>query len=122
MENPTFLKVVAALEPIYGPLHGWESGKGVRCTSVDMGKITVYHDAIAPGNLAEIAFDVDSMVRRSRATYRQAVELLNELALSTGRPVRTNSQYRWPRVGISKDAQIAPFATRLASFLGVRLP
>ena len=106
MENEIFRSLSGALVHHLGASTPLVSGTGVRFKSERKGKATLYHDTIAAGNQAEVAFEVASMARRlhmTEAEFRSFVIHLSEL---TGRPVEPNSQYNWPRIGVASLAHV----------------
>lgn len=107
MENETYRSLFGALSVYLGASSPHASGSGVRFKSQRKGKATVYHDSIAPGNQAEVAFEVESMVSRLRMTEGEFQSFVAQLRASTGRPVESNAQYNWPRVGISTESHVA---------------
>lgn len=107
MENETYRSLFGALSVHLGAPSSHVSGSGVRFKSQLKGKATVYHDNIAPGNQAEVAFDVESMASRLRMTAREFQSFVAQLRASTGRPVESNAQFNWPRVGISTESHVA---------------
>lgn len=107
MENNTFQSLSAALAMHLGASSPHDSGTGVRFKSVHKGKATVYHDGVAPGNHAEVAFEVASMSHRLQMPETEFRSFVAQLRESTGRPVESNAQYNWPRVGIASEAHVA---------------
>lgn len=106
MQNEMFDRLVAALSSELGAPKEHESGTGVRFTSARRGKATVYHSGVAPGNQAEIAFEVDSMSQRLGLSASEFRARLADLRKTTGRDVQPNAQYNWPRVGLVSVEQI----------------
>ena len=106
MENETFNSLFAALAVHLGAPNLHDSGTGVRFKSSRKGKATVYHDRIAPGNQAEVAFEVASMAARLRMAEGEFRSLVARLRESTGRPTEPNIQYNWPRVGIASSSHV----------------
>ena len=101
MENEVFGSLVASLEEHLGARNLHDSGTGVRFKSLRKGKATVYHSGIAPGNQAEVAFDVESMARRLQISEGDFKAFVLQLRTSTGRPVEPNAQFNWTRVGLA---------------------
>lgn len=106
MENETFITLCAALAVHFGAPSPHDSGTGVRFKSVRKGKATIYHDGIAPGNQAEIAFEVESMASRLQMSETEFRSFVAQLRASTGRPVEPNIQYNWPLVGLLSETHV----------------
>lgn len=106
MENPIFNSLVAALATELGSPKEHESGTGRRFTSAKKGKATVYHSGIAPGNQAEVAFDVASMAKRLDVSESEFRGRLATLRQQTGREVEPNTQHNWPRVGVASPEHV----------------
>lgn len=102
MRNETYVSVSAAVRGIFGRGESLPSGNGDRYRSA--GKITVYHENLAPGNQVEIAFEPESIASRFGATEEEIRSLIEEIRRSTGNEINFNNQYRWPRIGIASQA------------------
>ena len=107
MENEIFRLLVEEIFLHPAAPSKLSSGNGVRFKSSLKGKATVYHSGIAPGNHAEVAFDRHSMASRLSMTEGEFGSFVAELWASTGRPVESNSQYNWVRVGIAAQMHVA---------------
>lgn len=119
MENETFRSLSGALSVHLGASSPLDSGSGVRFKSPRRGNATLYHGNIAPGNQAEVAFEVKSMARHLRMTEGEFRSFVAKLRASTGRPVEPNTQYNWPRVGVASESHVTligeAFQRRLAA-------
>lgn len=102
MENAVYLAAVKKLETLYGPLSSWQRPHGVRTTSSPKGKISLYHERIAAGNLAEVAFHVESMALATKRDEAEVREFIEVVARATGRPTRLDPRNRWPRIGFAE--------------------
>lgn len=101
-----FSTVQERLRPIYGAMQKWNSGNGVRCTVDAKGRVTLYSKNLAPGNLAELAFEIKTMAARAGKTEASANDLVEQMKKATGQPVNIDPQHKWPRVGLSKPEHI----------------
>lgn len=106
MENDIFALLISVLAPRLGRASPLDSGNGARFTSARKGKATVYHSNIAPGNHAEIAFEVESMANALGKSAGEFRSMLTQLRAATGRPIEPNAQFNWPRVGVSSAAHV----------------
>lgn len=106
MSNPVFDSLVSMLTAHFGTASALDSGNGVRFKSARKGKATVYHRDVADGNHAEVAFEVASMAERLRMPQDQFRTFVSQLRVATGRPVETNQQFKWPRVGVTSEAHV----------------
>lgn len=120
MTNPIFEALLTLLAAHLGGSSPLESGNGARFTSARKGKVTIYHSNIAPGNQAEVAFDAGSMAVRLGMTQNEFGLFVAQLRALTERPVATNAQYSWPRVGAASEADVkligAALQKRFAAF------
>lgn len=78
-----------------------DSGTGSRFTSSRRGKVTIYHQNIAAGNRAEVAFNTESLLERLRLQSHEVRAYFESVREATGRPVEPNPRYQWPRVGMA---------------------
>ncbi len=113
MKNDVYDAAVTELRDLFGRGSELPSGTGVRFTSAKQGKLTVYHDAIAAGNRAEIAFGIDSLTSRTKKSHSTLLALVAELRAHTGRPVDLNAAHGWPRVGLSSIEHVKVVMERL---------
>lgn len=105
--NNIYSKAVSELSTIFGAFSNLDSGTGARTTSAKKGKMTIYHRNIAAGNSAEIAFEIESIGTKLKLNETETRGFLADLKSLTGRPVELNARYQWPRVGLSKDEDVA---------------
>ncbi|MBT8768732.1 hypothetical protein [Metapseudomonas boanensis] len=108
------------LESIYGKLNPLQSGTGVRCTDDAKGHVTLYSKNLAPGNLAELAFEIETMALRAKKTPTDAKDFIERLRLATGQPVSINPRWKWPRVGLSKPEHVDLVVKELKTYFGLR--
>ncbi|MCH1993537.1 HNH endonuclease [Achromobacter xylosoxidans] len=106
MDNPVYRSAMEGLQEMYGPLSGWQSNVGVRTNTSPKGKITLYHDRIAPGNKAELAVDPESMARATSQGKDKAEAFVKQLAQLTGRATLSHARYKWPRIGLAVDSDV----------------
>lgn len=104
------------LYPIYGAMQKLSSGNGVRCVNDSKGRVTLYSKMLASGNLAELAFDIQSMAARAATTEAAARALVEEMRTATGQLVNIDPNNNWPRVGFSKIAHVVVVAEQLSAF------
>jgi len=64
MLNNVYNRAMSELKTIFGRFNDLPSGNGARIQAAKKGKMTIYHQSIAAGNQAEIAFDVQSFGER----------------------------------------------------------
>src|SRR2546427_3578453 len=76
------------------------SGNGTRYRSGHFSRLTVYHENIATGNSAEIAFHPQSLSESTGISEPEVRRALGRLRARTGCEVNFNLQQRWPRVGV----------------------
>ena len=117
MENEMFRLLSGALALHLGASSPNKGQTGARFKASHKGKATVYHENIAPGNHAEVAFEPVSMAHRLQMTEGELRAFLSDLRTSTGRPVLPNPRFDWPRVGVESAAHVA----MIAGFLQQRL-
>jgi hypothetical protein len=118
MVTTIFDSLSRALTEQLGSPSPLDSGNGVRFKSAQKGKATIYHGNIAPGNSAEVAFDVVSMAGRLRMGQEEFRLFVGQLRASTGRPVEPNSQFNWPRVGLASEADVVLIRQALQAKFG----
>lgn len=106
MDNEIYRGLLMSMRVYLGSPDFLDSGTGARFKSSIRGKVTIYHENIAAGNQAEVAFDGVSMARRFGFSIDDFRERIRQLNLLTGRPVNENSQYGWPRVGVSSQEHV----------------
>ena len=99
MKNAVFAKVLTEFAVFLGAPVELESRNGFRFNSSKRGKATVYHNEIAVGNSAEIAFEPESLCKAIGISRSELIAHIESMKRLTGRPVETNPTYRWPRVG-----------------------
>jgi hypothetical protein len=101
VKNDVYEMVLLEFSIVFGSFTELSSGNGARFNSSKKGKVTVYHANIAPGNNAEIAFEVDSIGKRFHMTPAMATAFVHQMKASTGCAVAINPQFNWPRIGIA---------------------
>lgn len=116
--NTVYCRALSELSQLFGAsFTDLPSGYGARVANAKKGKMTIYHQNVEPGNRAEVAFDVKSLAARLQLTEGATRELLHSLKVTTGRPVRLNEQYRWPRVGFASETDVERVLTALRTKL-----
>ncbi len=105
------------LYPIYGAMQKLRSGNAVRCTLESKGRVTLYSENLASGNLAELAFDIPSMAARAGKTKASAKALVDEMSKGTGQPVNIDPNQRWPRVGFATIDHVHLVIEKLSAYL-----
>lgn len=106
MLNNVYNRAMSELKTIFGRFNDLPSGNGARIQAAKRGKMTIYHQSIAAGNQAELAFDVQSFGERLGLTESDTRAFLSQLRATTGRPVEINAQYEWPRVGLATEEHV----------------
>lgn len=115
MQNVIFDNTVAELKTIFGTPRHLVNKNGVRFQR--NGSVTVYHEDLAPGNNAEIAFNVQALATSSGVTQHALNSLIDECNASTGRAVRINKRQNWPRIGIVSEEHVALVKQKLVALL-----
>lgn len=118
MLNNVYNRAMSELATIFGRFNDLPSGNGARIQAAKKGKMTIYHQSIAAGNQAEIAFDIPSFSERLGLTESETLAFLSQLRATTGRPVQINAHFKWPRVGLATDEHVA----KVISAIRHRLP
>ena len=113
MQNQIFDSLVSKLAVHFCTAHPLQSGTGVRFQSVQRGKLTVYHSNLATGNQAEIAFDPITIAKRMSVTEQKLRTLIADFRLKTGRDVKPDPQFNWPRVGFVDSADVESVVTAI---------
>lgn len=113
MENEIYIQLVNNLSFLLGAAEPLVSGNGARFKSARKGKATIYHNEIATGNRAEVAFHTESIAARMNITQAELQSLLEQWRRATGRPVKINQQYEWPRVGCSTKEHVSSLVSQL---------
>ncbi|ABR90977.1 Uncharacterized conserved protein [Janthinobacterium sp. Marseille] len=115
MENAVYNKALAALKTQFGmprPLGGQNGARFLR-----NGTITIYHTELAPGNLAEITFNVQPISSSYGISPANLNSLLDELRHLTGRPTEVNKLQNWPRIGLATEEDVTLVMDKLAAVL-----
>jgi len=115
MVNDVYEHAVLMFGKLFGKAQPLNSGTGVRFTNSSRGKVTIYHEAIAAGNRAEMAIDPATFSRRLRRTHSQTLALIQQLRTHTGRDVDRNPQHDWPRIGFSTKDDVNTVAEILTT-------
>ncbi|WP_275100491.1 hypothetical protein [Sedimenticola hydrogenitrophicus] len=111
MENDIYRAVVCGLSELLGAAQPLVSGNGARFTSSRRGKATVYHNDLALGNRAEVAFHIESMAQRLGIGVAEFRLVADQWRQQTGCPVEVDQQHLWPRVGFSNIEQVSAILT-----------
>ena len=117
MSNNVYNQLVREFAALFGTGEPLPSGRGFRFRSRGRGKVTVYMANLAPGNLAEAAFEPESFAGHAGVTRQQAHTLLRRLQLVTGRQVQPNPRYNWPRIGLSTVQHVEQVVAQLRQTL-----
>lgn len=115
MQNAIFDNTVAELKTIFGTPRHLVNKNGVRFQR--NGSVTVYHEELAPGNNAEIAFNVQALASSFGVAPASLMKLISECNAVTGREVEVNKRQDWPRVGIVSEEHVALVKQKLSELL-----
>lgn len=115
MENALYDNALAALKILFGTPRPLVNKKGARF--LRNGTVTIYHDELAPGNSAEIAFNVQPIATSYNIQPAVLSGVLDELRTKVGRPTEVNKQQNWPRVAIATDEDLQLIIERLSGLL-----
>lgn len=115
MQNAIFDNTIAELKTIFGTPRHLVSKNGVRFQR--NGSVTVYHEELAPGNNAEIAFNVQALASSFGVTPDSLMKLISECNAIIGREVEINKRQNWPRIGIVSEEHVALVKQKLAALL-----
>lgn len=111
-----FSEMKAELERLFNHSEALDSGNGIRFRSPTKGSVTLYNKEIADGNLAEIAFGIQSICKATKRSESEVLQIIKELETATGRLVKINATFKWPRVGMSEKEHVSTIASRLSQF------
>lgn len=117
MDNPVYQKALEKMRKLFGSPQPLASGTGARCVNGKKGKVTLYHQEIAPGNQAELALEIESIARRKGIPSNEARKFILELRALTGREISPNRQYDWPRIGFQTVDNVEAVAAELEKWL-----
>lgn len=117
MQNSTYSALEAVLTQHFGSSTPLDSGNGVRYRSSSRGRVTLYHEGIADGNHAEVAFERTSVAAGAGLPEAQFVAMLADLRMATGRDVKVNTIHLWPRVGAGSPEDVSRIAEALTLIL-----
>jgi hypothetical protein len=81
------------------------------------GTVTIYHTELAPGNQAEIAFNVQPIASSYGISPAALTSLLNECRHLTGHPTEVNKLQNWPRIGLATEEEVSQVIAKLAPVL-----
>lgn len=115
MQNPLYDQTVAELSALFGKPRALVNKNGVRFQR--NGSVTVYHDELAPGNQAEIAFNVQAIGSTFGVPPKVLEEVIGACRAATGCPVGKNKQQDWPRIGIAQPEHLQLVKARLGQAL-----
>src|SRR5690606_26513752 len=104
MENAVYNSALTALKNLFGTPRPLVNKNGARF--LRNGTITIYHTELAPGNEAEIAFNVQPIAALYGIPAATLAGLLDECRYLTGRPTETNKAQNWPRIGLASEEDI----------------
>ena len=113
MQNPLFNKLVIQLTTVLGVPRPLINKSGTRF--MRNGSVTVYHTEIAPGNQAEIAFNVQPIASRFGVAPQALTDAITECQIMTGCEVENNKQQDWPRIGIASDDHLNLITKKLSA-------
>ena len=112
-----FSDAQAQLSELFGVGQPLMSGNGVRFRSGSTGLVTLYSRNLASGNLAEIAFKVKNLAAKAGQSEDSMASLVERLRLETGQTVSINTNYKWPRIGLSKKEHVDIVISAISSIL-----
>jgi len=115
MENAVYNKALAALKTQFGMPRPLGNQNGARF--LRNGTITIYHTELAPGNLAEITFNVQPISSSYGISPAKLTSLLDECRHLTGRPTEVNKLQNWPRIGFATEEDVTLVMDKLAAVL-----
>lgn len=115
MENAVYSSALNALKNLFGTPRPLVNKNGARF--LRNGTITIYHTELAPGNEAEIAFNVQPIAALYRIPTATLDSLLDECRYLTGRPTENNKAQNWPRIGLASEEDIVSVMEKLSAVL-----
>ncbi len=115
MENAVYDQALTALKTLFGTPRPLVNKGGARF--LRNGTITIYHTEIAPGNEAEVAFNVHPLASAYRITPAVLISLLDECRYLTGKPTENNRVQDWPRIGFATSEDVARVMEKLSVVL-----
>lgn len=115
MENAVYNSALTALKNLFGTPRPLVNKNGARF--LRNGTITIYHTELAPGNEAEIAFNVQPIAALYGIPPATLAGLLDECRYLTGRPTETNKAQNWPRIGLASEEDIVSVMEKLSAVL-----
>lgn len=115
MENAVYNSALTALKNLFGTPRPLVNKNGARF--LRNGTITIYHTELAPGNEAEIAFNVQPIAALYGIPAATLAGLLDECRYLTGRPTETNKAQNWPRIGLASEEDIVSVMEKLSAVL-----
>lgn len=115
MENAVYNNALNALKNLFGMPRPLVNKNGARF--LRNGTITIYHTELAPGNEAEIAFNVQPIAAAYRIPPADLASLLDECRYLTGHPTEVNKQQNWPRIGLATEEEVTRVMEKLSTML-----
>lgn len=115
MENAIYNNALAALKILFGLPRPLVNKSGARF--LRNGTVTIYHAELAPGNHAEIAFNVHPIASAYGISPAALTNLLEDCRKLTGHPTETNKLQNWPRIGLATDEDITLVMGKLSAVL-----
>jgi hypothetical protein len=115
MENAVYDQALTALKNLFGTPRPLVNKGGARF--LRNGTITIYHTELAPGNDAEIAFNIHPLASAYRITPAALTSLLDECRYLTGKPTETNKVQNWPRIGFATEEDVTRVMEKLSLVL-----
>jgi hypothetical protein len=115
MENAVYNNALAALKILFGTPRPLVNKNGARF--LRNGTVTIYHTELAPGNHAEIAFNVQPIASSYHMQAAALTNLLEDCRQLTGHPTEINKQQNWPRIGLVTDEDITLVMEKLSTLL-----
>lgn len=115
MENAVYDNALTALKNLFGTPRPLVNKNGARF--LRNGTITIYHNELAPGNEAEIAFNVQPIAALYHIPPATLSSLLDECRYLTGKPTETNKAQNWPRIGLATEEDVARVMEKLSAVL-----
>lgn len=119
MHNPVFNHLSQQLALAVGGSEHLASGRGTRFRTVWFTRLTAYHENVAEGNNAEVAFHPQSLGQSTGISETDIRLQINHLRASTAREINFNLQQRWPRVGVRTAEDVALVIAFIDSMLAI---
>lgn len=115
MENAVYNQALAALKAQFGMPRPLLNKNGARF--LRNGTVTIYHTELAPGNQAEIAFNVQPISSSYGIAPAKLNSLLDECRQLTGHATEVNKLQNWPRIGLATEEDVTLVMGKLAAVL-----